>query len=1240
MSVTPIRLPFPGERVVGLSPQPAAPVTDWNRRLNLFTGRALSATALIAEQNGQTGRLALRGQMVSPGVVLGLEAGIERNDPKHSIQIGGGYGVCATGEDVCVSAAGRVALNDVPVYATAALLDGAAAGALGALADRRLGPTLGELVAKSVAVPKAGILLLQPAQVDQLVNFNPADPCEQDPGSQAFADEQLLDGVRVVYYAWPDEWLELPAPGDRWRNRLAYAIFDREAANGSDQVMPWEEIGLPIGLVGVDDTYTPLFIDRYAVVRQGGQPKRRALLVPGSGYPFLWQARIQQFAGHVTDLAAAAAPVVLDAVALAKEFCYLPPAGLLPNVALGLRNTADAKAAGSTSRVTGTRFFPGSFIVRSVPAPMEQLDLLAQSCGPLDALDTFAPAEVTIVVPVPQIWYEPDLLEVLVIDPIFQTTVDEFVYQRSLWLRRRLDVRGYYAALIGSATGVAPTFPSPDPDAIDAGETPAASEIDPNLPSFTTAELTYGTTTVIFDAIMKPTVDAVVALKTALNGMPGVGNDVPQLDTLGLAKFADLLQSRADAADDHIDLGFLRVQTDIYRTRQKMLSTEAATRLAVSPALASIAAGISALATKDDIQTFLQKAKNLLNQPTPPAGPPPPPPPPPSALFLSRSIVPLSTAGFRVAPAITLTQEARAATLTGTTQFFAAGAAFNPGDVTNQRPIVGGGYNLRTTSVVERLQDPPTAEVKNFTVASKYAAISNFRTLGIGVSDISIPGFKDANGAETSFTFGAITDKILGDVLAGAHDPIPDHPSESDVFAAGVRAMENTVDLLRRLEARVLVYREAATLCRTTLDSVNGNAAAAAARLQVIANNLGQSRHDVAFARALMAEEAGRIAGINARRDQIVTNQVKFLAYFRPRTVEARNDLPFRAIDPGVTAQAVPACMARNLAAPDELRAYVNLMREAPLNWFIYVPPLLDKLDRIDVLHSVVQNSKLRASFKLAQTSLSLLQTTSGPLGAEIMRVYSARQQIMTVNRTATAQLDLTTFAGTTWTASRDRALDFLSIGDLVDLGHYHPEVPRVSAAEIESILKVAACLYSDFSAVLPVIRLDWAQRLLQLGATLNFANLGSLPNWNQVPVLERKEMQALVDWLFSRINPGQPDAVSHMNDLIRVAILLASHAPVADIIAGAVIQPTTISVGSRINLSADLSRVHLGMHVLMYQGATSVARGVVEDLSDGVATTRVLIAPAAGATLSSGAKVHFAAPDAFDRNPLTAGLL
>jgi hypothetical protein len=156
----------------------------------------------------------------------------------------------------------------------------------------------------------------------------------------------------------------------------------------------------------------------------------------------------------------------------------------------------------------------------------------------------------------------------------------------------------------------------------------------------------------------------------------------------------------------------------------------------------------------------------------------------------------------------------------------------------------------------------------------------------------------------------------------------------------------------------------------------------------------------------------------------------------------------------------------------------------------------------------------------------------------------------------------------------------------------------------------------------------------------VNLSNLASLPNWGAVPVLERKEMQAIVDWLFGRVNANQPAAVAHINDLVRVCILLASHAPVADIIAGDVIKPTPVTPGNRIPLTADLTRVRAGMHVLMYQDNQPVARGVVEDLADGVATARVLKATSTGITLSAGAKVHFAAPDAFDRNPLTAALL
>ena len=56
-------------------------------------------------------------------------------------------------------------------------------------------------------------------------------------------------------------------------------------------------------------------------------------------------------------------------------------------------------------------------------------------------------------------------------------------------------------------------------------------------------------------------------------------------------------------------------------------------------------------------------------------------------------------------------------------------------------------------------------------------------------------------------------------------------------------------------------------------------------------------------------------------------------------------------------------------------------------------------------------------------------------------------------------------------------------------------------------------------------------------------------------------------------------------------------------------------------------------------QGANAVARGVVENLADGVATARVLTAASPSLTLARSTKAHFASPDAFARHPLTASL-
>ena len=107
MKVTRIRRPLSGERVVAMSPNLAPSVgAEWRRRLNLYTGRSLSDTALTTEQEGRAGRLAVAGQAVSSGVVADLTPALEQEagpggETRHVLRIAPGMGLAALARLLC-----------------------------------------------------------------------------------------------------------------------------------------------------------------------------------------------------------------------------------------------------------------------------------------------------------------------------------------------------------------------------------------------------------------------------------------------------------------------------------------------------------------------------------------------------------------------------------------------------------------------------------------------------------------------------------------------------------------------------------------------------------------------------------------------------------------------------------------------------------------------------------------------------------------------------------------------------------------------------------------------------------------------------------------------------------------------------------------------------------------------------------------------------------------------------------
>src|SRR5262249_31074714 len=150
-----------------------------------------------------------------------------------------------------------------------------------------------------------------------------------------------------------------------------------EALVGPDDLLPWLEVGLPLGVIALGDKWNPLFVDQYSVVRHGGKPKRRSPLVVNSGNQFLWEARIRQFVEQVVELN----PALTPASAIGASFRFMPPAGVLPRSAVVFTNSG-------TSRVAGTPFFPPSWLVNAVPIPTEQLDFALQASASLAELDT------------------------------------------------------------------------------------------------------------------------------------------------------------------------------------------------------------------------------------------------------------------------------------------------------------------------------------------------------------------------------------------------------------------------------------------------------------------------------------------------------------------------------------------------------------------------------------------------------------------------------------------------------------------------------------------------------------------------------------------------------------------------------------------------------------------------------------------------------------------------------------
>ena len=1435
MSITPIRLPLPGEQVLQLSPADAAEAaTSWLRRPNLFPGRALTAPTLDARSHWAAGHIVQRGQAFTPGVANGLELDYVITAPTETgarpsvrVHIASGRGLAVSGEDVWLARNIDADFYGLPVVVPADLLDGGGGGGGGggALRNRIIGPSLGEfLTSNPGTLPLAGILILQPAAVD-VSGIDPLDPCDRcgcAEGNVSFEDWRLADAVRLLWYAWPVEWAPLPAPGPRLRNTLAYRVFDAERALDADAMLPWEEFGVPIGLIGVDAAFVPAFADRAAVARAGGLAQLSRLQLAGSSQAMsprprlapLWQAQIEQLAEQVAELGDTAPPPG----ELAAAFGRLPPCGLLPT------NVFDR-----ATRSSG--FFPSAFDLDAVPVPLEQLDLAIREAASLAPLDFSLGERVRVLVPVSQASWEPRLLLSEVIDPLFQQTLDGYLLTRSRALGARQGLRVSAAALRQAIDATPPIVPdiAADPDALETesfapwgpppnagghrarampgvhqhffdgatatltpavgaplyvwayldadnpprtlmlqwlagtwehraywgedlvpwgttgtesrrrlGDLPPAGrwlrlEIPPEAVgvadrsitglAFTMVDgraafgpagsLTAGVETPWFAATLPagavqhgnyawefltpnglwapfeasfglvnappgaaaPTPAGVSGVIQGLLGSPTLAvlsnHERGQLAVRGLQGFIDYLVSRSTRTDDVIDYGFVKIQTDIYRVRQLVLNTTDATRLAVSPTLAGIAHAETALASQAQISTFFDKLRNT-------AATSPQETLPPVAVAATRAgafnagfgsnlndTLAVGNTGFEIGinaginTGIPLQQLRSTESLglafdTGITPIK---ATYTPIDITNASPVVGS-LNLRTLSIAERLVQPKAQEARDYSGASRQEAVNRLLVLADTLREEDRPNPNSLGETSGLFAdlsvFAARNDPFLeNDEVANAtrrrpfsafldpanrgrllslmlqprvHTDPQGNPLDGDEslhFSDATDTSDTTVALLRQVEGRVRRYRDAISVCQQALASLQADYSQAIGRGQAWNIQLAEARHDVAVTRALIDEEQTRLDAINARRTAVLAGEVRFLAYIRPRDADILLTPPVRILDPGLIDPPVPACLRAHPDIPDELVQMLAVVREAPAAWFGQGSRWFDELQRIDHLVRAVQTTQLRTRLAAARPVAS--NALTGLAGA-IGRIGSKQSQAVNLVRASALQVDTTRLAALTWQGAFQQAVQIVSLGDLISGEHGSSVAARRAAAFYDSFAQICACLYAEFSAVPPAIRLGWATLLSEFDVAPNLRNLASLPRWAELEYIDRRQMQSYADWLFSQASTSVAQAQALINDVVRMAILLASHAPVDRIIAGRLPRPVTARPGLRIPLTAlDPARLRIGMEAVIYRASAVVARAVVEDIGGGEVSARVVHTAAASVDLDENVRVQFA---------------
>jgi|GEM_PF-3268443 len=1294
MKVTPIDDALKGEHVVGIHPN-MSPEIDYAHlhRMNLYPGRSLSDLALTTEQDHRSQHMALLGRRLSHGVVSGLEVHLdERSESGDAWQliISGGRGIAYGGEDVALLRSSRVWLRDIPVYGPRDIILTSTRTSTSSAGDSRfddelgfrMGISLGNHIDRNAKLPRAGILVLRPVQFSSVGNYDPGDPCEECRSQYAYEDWRRNEACQLVLYCWPEDVISMPSltPSARWRNSLANAVFDYERKAGTDPVLPWDRIGVPVGLIGFSAEYQPLFLDRHAVVRFGGR-SRQFPLVPGdNGQPRTWQARYLQFNSQIAQLKIEGEKTSKQA----GSFRWLPPVGLLPRDA-------------AVPREKKSEFFPSYYDVAAVPIAREQLDLAVDASMSLAPFDLKTPDHVQILVPVPQAVYDPDLLKIEHVDPTFTRAIRMLFERANNWLARRESARKIEATLDEAISGP-PDIPVKETDSEAVrGEDHERGNQDFDKDGFGTKLKDDGATL------------EVVQLESLRDLL--VANSVvkaAEADTVfaeGLQKYTEELSSKIEDTNDRIDFLFMLVQSNVYRVRQFMLGGDSATRLATSPFLAQIAKGESTSATRQEIAEFyrnLKKGGNGGNGADEPRGTAPRDDGGNDAAGTGRGSRTPGGGSSSSGGSGRGGRGGRHLSVTGLSDPSSSGGRsggrnpgggsgsgfggrsfnfgfgrrdsdfvfFKPGtekekpdvspedvkaltkgesilklaksaekdDVLHQSPVVGKEYEFRTMTLANRLDESPANESKAHSIAIAHEAVKGLMSSGLNLDGLEVAEVHDPESDTPYNKFGVpnrrrrkiedfkndADNRLLGHLL---NDPDPEDADEASFFSEAVAMNDRTIATLRRVEGMLQKHRSMLKVCHKTLAQLKKHRSGVDKRLQEIDSQLIEVRHDLRTGLTLLDDERRRVREINRARDAVLAEHVKFLVYHRPRTLDNVAGMPVRDIYHDLVQTQPPYCSSCDLEIPKQLEAMTELLRDMPIGWFPTCQVLLKQLNRIQSMTNLFLTVKERSGFRYDFLSSHTPDwVDKRELGKAVQKTYEMSRGKAKDHREYIARMDYSVLKELSWQQQKSVASELVTPGDMIEGDHGNSAVVAKTSRLLRDITHMAGHLYHAFLKIDPAMRMKWVTTLSQYDSPVNLRALSSLHRWGEVEYEVRVHMQKLVDWLFQQIRLADPKAEAVMSDIVRCCILLASHAPVDKIVSGHVDEAKSVNKGDKLDITVPTKDVAIGQIVEVFD-KDQMLRAVVENITKKGVHSRVIATSHKTINLEVGAKAQVGVP-------------